>query len=119
MLDPEIVDSLEIISNSIEIVNNRYDYLQKMGIPVDSELGITFLDSIAIHLLLIGEKTKDLDRKNPGLLARHGIDPQPVIRTRDFLSHHYERVDYASIVEICNTDLPELGTKIKAMIGEI
>ncbi|MFN0015890.1 MAG: HepT-like ribonuclease domain-containing protein, partial [Saprospiraceae bacterium] len=64
-----------------------------------------------MRLLLIGEKIKSIEQKFPGLLARHGIDARPIIRTRDFLSHHYEDIDIDAIMLICKINLPDLEIK--------
>ena len=119
MLKPEIVDLLEIVAGAISLVKNRYAEIEKSGTLDLSPRIIVLLDAISMRLLLIGEKIKSIEQKAPGLLAEYGIDARPIIRTRDFLSHHYEDVDYDAIMLICTTNLPDLETKINFILKTI
>ena len=67
---------------------------------------------------VVGEKVKKIDQLSPGLLEQHGINSKPIIRMRDFLSHHYEDVDYNSIVETCRDHLPDLAQKISTLLAK-
>lgn len=70
-----------------------------------------------MRLQVIGERFKKLDAKVPGLLESYGIDPKPIIRFRDFISHHYEEADYEVLYNVCKVHLPELKMKILTSIN--
>ena len=75
---------------------------------VDTEEGLLIMDAIAIRLQVIGETTKKIDLHFPDYLPSIGIDPKPIIRFRDFISHHYDEADYEVFFEICTKHLPAL-----------
>ncbi len=115
MLDPIVAESLEIIDRAIETIQFRFKKIVTTDADDLSEDEITLLDSIAMRLLLIGECTKRIEHHSPGLFSSHGIEAKPIIRMRDFLSHHYEDVDLGIIMETCTARLPDFGAKINAM----
>jgi uncharacterized protein with HEPN domain len=38
--------------------------------------------------------------------------PYPIIRFRDFISHHYDKADHEVLFDLCKNDLPDLKGKI-------
>jgi len=116
MRKSDILDLLEIILQAIRLIGERYAEIEESNLSSLSPRAVVILDSIAMRLLLIGEKIKSIEQKSPGLLAQHGIDARPIIRTRDFLSHHYEDIDFEAIMLICKTNLPDLEIKVKSMM---
>lgn len=118
MLDPIVRDAAEILAHAAEIALSRFDLLPPAESLVLTDEEIMILDAIAMQLQVVGEKTKKIEQLSPGLLKRNGIDPKPVIRMRDFLSHHYEEVDYNAILETCRDYLPVLQQKINALLAK-
>lgn len=118
MRDASITDLLEIIAHAIELALDRYAELEDLNLSISSDKAIMVLDSIAMRLILIGEKIKNIEQKDPGFFIRNSIDPRPVIRTRDYLSHHYEDVDFDAIVLICKKHLPDLFPRITALLAK-
>ncbi|MBK9017641.1 MAG: DUF86 domain-containing protein [Saprospiraceae bacterium] len=86
--------------------------IQKADDFVDTEAGQLIMDAIAIRLQVIGETTKKIDLQFPDFLPAIGIDPKPIIRFRDFISHHYDEADYEVLYEICTKHLPALKEKL-------
>lgn len=71
----------------------------------------------AMRLLLIGEKIKQFEQLAPGFFHEFGIDSIPIIRMRDFLSHHYEDVDYLTFLETYRIHIPQLSLKIAEILS--
>jgi uncharacterized protein with HEPN domain len=95
------------------------DRFKKIETPedfVDTNDGLILMDSISMRLQLVGEKIKKVDRKSPGLLEKGGIDPYPIIRFRDFISHHYDKADHEVLFDLCKNDLPDLKAKILQLL---
>jgi uncharacterized protein with HEPN domain len=46
------------------------------------------------------------------------IEWNKIIRFRDFISHHYEMLDYEIVFEICEDYLPKLEVVIKTELGK-
>ncbi len=40
------------------------------------------------------------------------MDPQPIIRFRDFISHHYDEADYEVLFDVCKNYLPGLKENV-------
>jgi len=106
MLDIVIRESLEIVLESLGIVMERFNKIGSAEDFIDREDGLMVMDSISMRLQLVG------DQKSPGLLEKVGIDPYPIIRFRDFISHHYDKADHEVLFDLCKNDLPDLRDKV-------
>lgn len=110
---------MEIIDHAIGLSRDRYEKFKKLEGQAFQKNRLTLLDSIAVRLIVVGEKIKTIEQKQPGFWGQNGIESGPIIRTRDFLSHHYEDVDFDAIVLICENHLPDLAQKIKAILAKM
>lgn len=109
MLDETLKYTLETILAHISICEARFS---KINLPEDfvaTEQGNLLLDSIVTRLQAIGENIKNITKKYPELLEKHPeIEWNKIIRFRDFISHHYEMLDYEIVFQICENFLPQL-----------
>lgn len=119
MPDPVLFDSLESLARSLEMIRSRFQRIHRPDDFVDTEEGLIILDAISMRLQSVGEKVKAIAQKNPGFFEHYGIDPVPVIRFRDFISHHYEEADYEVLFDICKNHVPELNQKIAAALTDL
>jgi uncharacterized protein with HEPN domain len=119
MLDFVVLDRLQRIQESIKLIEDRTNYIviaKELVIPED---GAMLIDSIALRLQVIGEHVKKIDSLDPNLFPEKlQIDPDPIIRFRDFISHHYEKTDYEIIFDIIKNKLPYLSEKIKFLLKD-
>jgi uncharacterized protein with HEPN domain len=77
------------------------------------------LETILDHITAIGENLKNTSRKHNLLEENYPeIEWDKIIRFRDFISHHYEMLDYEIVYEICKVYLPKLEVVIKAELGK-
>jgi uncharacterized protein with HEPN domain len=108
-----IQDRLDRILESITLIKERTYKVEKATDLVRVEDGFMLMDSVALRLQVIGEHVKKVDTLDPGLFPEKlQIDPDPIIRFRDFISHHYEKTDYEIIFDIIKSNLPSLELKI-------
>ncbi len=118
MYDAVYKYSLETVLEYINICNQRF---LKIDTPTDfvaSEFGKMVLDSIVTRLQAIGESIKKTSRKHNLLQNNYPeIEWGKIIRFRDFISHHYEMLDYEIVFEICQNYLPKLRTNFENGIG--
>lgn len=105
---------LATLLEAIELIERRMSNIHTADDFVDTEEGLLIMDAIAIRLQVIGETTKKIDLQFPEYLPSKGIEPKPIIRFRDFISHHYDEADYEVLYEICTKHLPELK---RALLG--
>jgi uncharacterized protein with HEPN domain len=112
-----IHDRLQRILESITLIKERTAKVAKAKDLVRPEDGAMLVDSIALRLQVIGEHVKKIDTIDSTIFPEKlQIDPDPIIRFRDFISHHYEKTDYEIIFDIINSNLPELEMKINSYL---
>ena len=116
MHDIVVQEPLETILDALSIVMERFKKIETPEDFVETDDGLILMDSISMRLQLVGEKIKKVDRKSPGLLEKGGIDPYPIIRFRDFISHHYDKADHEVLFDLCKNDLPDLKAKISQIL---
>ncbi|MCK6604659.1 MAG: DUF86 domain-containing protein [Ignavibacteriaceae bacterium] len=119
MSDELIREKIELIIDSVDIVLKRMERINNPSDLIDSPEGITILDSISMRLQIIGEQTKAIFKINPLFFNRYSeIEWQKIIRFRDFVSHHYEDLDYEIIYDICKNDLQLLYKSLQKIISD-
>ena len=101
--------TFELIKEHILVCEQRF-----IGINIASDFtatphGQTMLDAICMRLQAISELVKRHVKHNPEFQKKYpGIDWVRIIRFRDFISHHYEELDFEVIFGVCKTDLSKL-----------
>jgi len=111
------IEKLQFILGSIVIIQERMEYINADKDFIDSKNGLTILDSITMRLQAIGDAFKKADESiiDVGLQ----IDADPIIGFRNFISHHYELLDYQIIYKICIKDLPPLKSAIENYLNNL
>ena len=80
--------------------------------------GVTILDSIAMWLQVVGELLKKIDKENRSFLKKYKeISWENIMRLRDIVSHHNEKVDHEIIFYICENHLPKLKKTVQKMLA--
>jgi uncharacterized protein with HEPN domain len=105
----EIIDGLELIAESIQLVLERFSRINEPDDFVVTAEGVTLLDSISMRLQSIGEIVKRIQKTDPLFLQPYTeIEWDKITKFRDLVSHHYERIDHEIIYDICQTHIPRL-----------
>jgi uncharacterized protein with HEPN domain len=119
MYDDVYKYSLETILEHIIICNKRFSEINTPLNFVSTEYGKTLLDAIVTRLQAIGENLKNTTRKHNLLQTNYPeMEWNKIIRFRDFISHHYEMLDYEIVYQICESYLPKLEIVLKAELGK-
>jgi uncharacterized protein with HEPN domain len=119
MYDAVYKYSLETILEHILVCNKRFKQIDTPVDFVQTDFGKTLLDSIVTRLQAIGENIKNTSRKSTFLQDNYPqIEWDKIIRFRDFISHHYEMLDYEIVFEICQNYLPELELVLKTELAK-
>ena len=120
MSKDEIIDILDLMIESIHLVQERFSKLQVPDDFVLTPEGVTLLDAISMRLQVIGESVKRIEKTDLSLLQRYAeIEWDKIARFRDLVSHHYEHVDHEIVYDICNSHIPRLKKVIQKMIKEL
>jgi uncharacterized protein with HEPN domain len=118
MSDEIIHENLLLISESLDVINKRFSNINTPDDLVMDDYGVTILDSIAMRLQVVGELLKKIDKENSGFLKKYKeINWENIMRLRDIVSHHYEKVDHEIIFDICANHLPKLKKTIQKMLA--
>ncbi len=102
MLNGLIRDNLQIILESIVLIEHRFSKINSAEDLVSSEDGVLILDAIAMRLQVVGELLKKINKVDKSILENYPqIEWDNIMRLRDIVSHHYEKVDHEIIFDIC------------------
>lgn len=116
MSKDEIIDILDLIIESIRLVQERFSRIRVPDDFVLAREGVTLLDAISMRLQVIGESVKRIEKTDLSLLQRYAdIEWDKIARFRDLVSHHYEQVDHEIVYDICETHIPKLREVIQKM----
>jgi uncharacterized protein with HEPN domain len=117
MLNSVVSDNLQIILESIILIEERFS---KVDVPdkfVTSPEGVLLLDAVAMRLQVIGELIKKIYKIESSLLEEYPeIEWDKIIKLREIISHHYEMVDHEIIFDICKNHIPILKSTIQKII---
>jgi len=111
--------TFEIILDHLNVCEKRFSEIQTAKDFVSSEYGNILLDAIVTRLQAVGENVKRLLKHNTSLEKKHpNIEWKKIIMFRDFISHHYEKLDYEVVFDICEIDLPPFKEVIISELNE-
>lgn len=109
MYDAVYKYSLETILEHINICNKRFSEIKAPSDFITTEYGKILLDAIVTRLQAIGENVKNILRKHNLLQSNYpDMEWNKIIRFRNFISHHYEMLDFEIVYQICEDYLPKL-----------
>lgn len=119
MPDDFIIDNLQGILDSIEMIEIRFVGIAKSDDFVMNADGVLMLDSICMRLQIIGELLKKIQKIDPAILKRYPqIEWPHIMKLRDIISHHYNYVDHEIIYDICQNNMPALKKTLQLMLKD-
>lgn len=112
---------LDFILESLSLVKKRFQNIRSSDDFLQNDAGLEKLDAIAMRLQSIGEALKNLMKREKELLLKVADETywSEIIKTRDFISHHYVAIDAEIVFDICSNEVEELGKKILKLMGLI
>ena len=117
MLEDVIRENLQIIIESIGLIEERFEKINSADDFVSNAHGTLVLDAISMRLQIVGELFKKIDKIDNSLLRRNPeIEWEKIMRLRDIISHHYEMIDHEIIFDICNNHIPKLKATVQRII---
>ena len=110
-LKEEIIDKLNQVIESIEIIQQRSRGFQTVDDCLQSMFGMTVLDACIMRIQVIGETIKSIDDKTKGtfLPLYPQIPWKKIIGLRNIISHEYANIDYDIIWFVITKHLPILA----------
>ena len=117
MPNPILRDNLQVILESIDLIEERFSKINVADEFLTSPEGVLLLDAVSMRLQVIGETVKKINKIEPLLFERYpDVEWSKIMRLRDIISHHYEMVDHEIIFDICENHLPRLKSTIQKII---
>jgi len=109
--NPELLD---FILESISLIKRRFKDINISDDFLYSDEGLDKLDGISMRLQAIGEALKNIHKRDKEFLLSVESDKywSNIIRTRDFISHHYVELDSETIFMICDEKIEYLEENI-------
>ena len=108
---------IKYILESITLIKERFEAINKSDDFLDNSDGLMRLDAISMRLQAIGEALKNIHKKDSDFLLKVAdkLYWSKIIKTREILTHHYIDIDSETIFLICDEKLDELETNILAL----
>jgi uncharacterized protein with HEPN domain len=108
---------INFILESIKLVRERFEVIEKSDDFLDSHDGMMRLDAIAMRLQSIGEAVKNIDKRDRDLLLKVANKTywSKIIKTREILTHHYIDIDAETIFNICTEKLDQLEIYVSSI----
>lgn len=77
-------------------------------------------DATMMRLQALGESLKQIENKSPETFEKYSnVEWVKIIRFRDIISHHYEKLESEIIFDVCKNHLPLLKQSISKIISEL
>jgi uncharacterized protein with HEPN domain len=106
----------------LEHINAISEYTKKIKSPAayETKTGSMAFDAVMMRLQAIGETLKQIDNKAPEILGQYKeVEWIKIIRLRDIISHHYEKLQSEIVFEICTEFIPLVRKTVKKIIKEL
>jgi len=120
MREDEILDHLDFMLESVELIEKRFS---RIRLPEDFVLsldGVTLLDAVSMRLQVIGESVRKIEKLDPSFLIHYSdIEWDKIARFRDLVSHHYTHVDHEIFFDICRVHIPRLKDTLQKMCSDL
>ena len=114
-----VIDNLQGILDSIELIETRFVGVANSDDFVMNANGVLMLDSICMRLQIIGELLKKINKISPVIWANYPQVEWPnIMKLRDIISHHYDHVDHEIIYDICQSNMPALKKAVQEMLKD-
>ena len=118
MPEPFIIDRLQWIQESVQSIKKYFKSINSAK-DFNSSLGAMAYDAVLMRLQVNGENIKTIDKHSPDLFNSIQYEVSSIIRFREIISHHYEKLDTELVFEICTEHLPLLHAKIEAILNDL
>ena len=120
MHEEDIAEHLDLMLESIALIERRF---LKIGLPddfVQSSDAITLLDAISMRLQVIGESVRKIQKLAPSFLKHYPeVEWNKIARFRDFVSHHYSQIDHEIVFDICKVHIPKLKAALMKIRSDL
>lgn len=120
MPDEVIKDRLQLILEHASVIAERMQSISDDEGFLESKAGVIMIDSLITRLQALSENIKKIHKIEPLFFQDTvPIDVHSIIYFRDLASHHYEMLDLAMIVQICQSNVPPVAQAIQRYLEKL
>src|SRR5207248_1327832 len=102
MHEQKLKDDLLLTLEHLDEIALYFSEIKKPEDFLSSIQGKAYYDAILMHLQVSGEILKRSYAGNEGIFEKYSDVPwQEIIRLRDLISHHYDKLEHEIIYDIC------------------
>jgi len=117
--DLEIRDRLEVILESIELIQEWSKGMTELHDFMISPNRVMAFNACVMRLQVIGEHVGKLLKEESKPLAKYTEIPwHAIYGLRNIISHEYANIDEDLIVSVINEDLPKLKSVIEELLSQ-
>ncbi len=106
---------------SIEHIEETLSYFAEIDVSEDfvsTKQGRAYYDAILMRLQVTGELLKKSYTGNESVFNPHSEIPWgEIIRMRDLISHHYDKLQHEVVFDLCKNELPQLRKVLQKIIS--
>ena len=107
----------------LEAVQQIEEWFADIAIAQDflnTSIGRSHYAATVLKLQTICESLKKIDAANPKVLLSHPeVEWNEIMRLRELISHHYEKLSNEVVYDSCKYDLPILKKAVEEIIEEL
>ena len=116
----ERLDHLDLMLESIELIEKRFSRILSAEGFVLSADGVTILDAVSMRLQVIGEAVRKIQKLDSSFFNPYSnIEWDKLARFRDLVSHHYTHIDHEVVYDICKVHIPSLKQTLQKMRSDL
>jgi len=112
MFEPDVILKLELCVDHIIAIEKYFSNIKNADDLFMIDDGV-YYDAVLMRLQALSEMLKKINNLYPKVIDALQYDEiNDLIKFRDLVSHHYEKLKYEIIYNICVIDLPILKNSI-------
>lgn len=121
MRKEEVIEQLNLILESIGIIEERNKDILSVDDFLSTPWGMTLLDANLMRIQFIGETASSIDRKTDKLLFCNypQIPWKQIYSMRNFISHQYADIDPEMVFVTLKKHIPSLKATIEQIIKDL
>jgi uncharacterized protein with HEPN domain len=115
-----IQDRLQLILEHGFVKQERVIATKDENSFLQSKAGLLIIDSLVTRLQALSENIKKIQKVDPLFFEKElPLNVNPIIRFRDLISHHYEKLDPAMLLHICKSEVPLVIKAVRSYLGNL
>ena len=116
-----IIEMLQSIEETLLFLLERTAEIKSAGDFTSTPQGVEKLDFVTIRLMATGEYIHKINNKTKGELLKNypEVEWQHVVGFRNFVAHHYFKVDAIDVFRILQNEVNPLLSTIQKIIADL